>query len=282
LFWFVTVLFDLCGPDSHHSGVNDERTTMRTFHSVLLSALLLVGFSHAAGDSSYSTGSDPQGQSLFLMPTAFTPPRGATSIRVISFALPSLSFSPLASTSVTGGVLLPFPNKFFFAGFKQRLLDFNEGRTAIAATGTVIKPSGSDIGGNDIVWGGSGVVSARLPIAESHDGLGLHGMLGYYHATVTETNEDVTPALKEEKEYNYLTWGIGGELRTGKRFKLIGEYVYGDPRNPRENGGGAFTPGLRYHKTNYSFDAALLITSVEEDDSRTTFLVPLITFGYRF
>ncbi len=212
-------------------------------------------------------GVDPSGQTLVLMPTAFTPPAGTWSFKDFELLFLTLSYSPTASTSVSVGAIFPInPSQFelFTFGVKQQLFAAPDGQSAVAVDADLITPTGENVDGNYSVW-----TATLIGSLESQGMIGVHGAVG------------MMGSFNAEADGNVLTLALGTDFRLTPHAKFIAEYLRGSVTNV-DGSVSAINVGFRIHGERLSADICGVRPIVEDQDFNGLFLYPLINIGYRF
>lgn len=212
-------------------------------------------------------GVDPSGQTLVLMPTAFTPPAGTWSFKDFELLFLTLGYSPTSSTSVSVGAFFPInPSQFelFTFGIKQQLFAAPDGQSAVAVDADLITPTGENVDGDASIW-----TATLIGSLESQGMIGVHGAIG------------MMGSFKSEADGNVLTLALGTDFRLTPHAKFIAEYLRGSVTNV-DGSVSAINVGFRIHGERLSADICGVRPIVEDQDFDGLFLYPLINIGYRF
>ena len=212
-------------------------------------------------------GVDPSGQTLVLMPTAFTPPAGTWSFKDFELFFLTLGYSPTASTSVSVGAFFPVnPSQFelFTFGVKQQLFASPDGQSAVAVDADIITPTGENFDGDVSIW-----TASLIGSLESQGVIGVHGAIG------------MIGPFRSEADGNVLTLALGTDFRITPHAKFIAEYLRGSVTNV-DGSVSVINVGFRIHGERLSADICGVHPIVEGKDLNGLFLYPLINIGYRF
>jgi hypothetical protein len=229
--------------------------------------------------------SDPSGQALFFLPTAFTPPKGSLVFRDFELLFLTFGFSPTSTTSISGGAMFPITDEFnaFTFGVKQGLWAAPDGRMAMAITGNITKPVGADFDDESALLLNSNLMfSARLPNRMHKDALGFHVGLGYAGVLVENEHYDFNTGETSTHTdwYDNLSVGGGFEARLTPNAKFILEYLSAFPlEDGTDENLGVLTFGFRLHGSRLSADIAGFRPIGE--DFGDLILLPLLVVSYR-
>jgi hypothetical protein len=228
---------------------------------------------------------DPEGEALFLVPTAFTPPKNSGSFRDAELLLLNVGFAPTASTSLTGGFLFPVTSEMqmLTGAIKQRLFLSDSGNAALAVSGSITKPYGDFSTKTRLRYEAAAIFSlrSRTTVGNFQDGVGLHAALGYVWEKQRGEYLGYPSRYASDLWRNQVSFGCGAEIRLTRHVKLIGEFTNVQPLFfDSDEIKGLINFGLRLHGAKLAADLAG-IRPVTDEDLGNFFAFPLITISYR-
>lgn len=217
---------------------------------------------------------DPTDQALFFLPTGFMPPKGSFTFRDFELLFLTGSYSPTATTSLTGGFLFPISPELqlLTVGLKQQLFSMADPQLALAITGTFAKPLNEFLDNQTFV-NSNLVFSWRqaVPGAGLTDAVGAHVALGYLGIVDGD----------DSGWDNQFSLGLGAEGRFTAHAKFIIEYLNAAPFTDESDfDGGLLTLGIRLHGSRLSADIAGMRPLT--DKSGDLIFLPLLIITYRF
>jgi hypothetical protein len=216
-------------------------------------------------NSSARKDPDPHGQTLVLMPTAFTAPEGSWTFKDFELLFLTLSYAPTASTSVSFGALFPISTsvQLFTFGVKQQLFLAPDGTAAVAVDGNLILPS-VDGENSESLWDLSLIGSVK-PTEE----VGLHASLG------------TTGLLSGDNTDNLVTLALGMDARMTPNAKFIVEFYRTGLSVVGDENVDFINIGFRLHGERLSVDICGTRPLVSGDTGDLLFY-PVLNVGYRF
>jgi hypothetical protein len=238
---------------------------------------------------------DPAGDGLFFLPTAFTPPKGAVDVKGFEVLYLSLGYAPTASTSLSAGTVMGW---FWTAGVKQQIWRDADARTAIALSGGVstFSPLVGSFDPLEFQALASATVSRRFPRGWFRDALGIHATAGFWGSGFRDYR--YSGGVEDGWSYRWTNnplFGAGIEARLAPQWKLLAEYASPDYPAGRafffdlasdnaESSTGFLNAGVRYHNRQVSVDAAVIATAAAYSDEErpSAVFLPLLILGYRF
>jgi hypothetical protein len=237
---------------------------------------------------------DPAGDGLLYLPTAFTPPKGASKVRSFELFYFSLGHAPTASTSLSVGTLLGF---FWTAAVKQRIWRDADEKTAVALSGGVSKFVTNWEYSDPLEWQAlaSATVSRRFPRGWFRDALGVHATAGFWGSSHRDYR--YSGGMENGWDYRWTKeplFGAGIEARLATDWKVLAEYANADYPVGRTffidfaspnavSRTGYLNAGLRYHNRQVSVDAAVIATALGYPGERAAAVfLPLLILGYQF
>jgi hypothetical protein len=211
---------------------------------------------------------DPSDQALFFLPTAFTPPARSFTFRDFELFFLTLGYSSTDATSFTGGFLFPISSEVqvLTFGFKQRVIQSQDGLGALAVTGNFTKPI-VDGSGSALLINTNLVAGKRTA-----GGAGVHAALGYLGAQT------------DDGDWNgAFSFGFGAEGRLTPHVKALAEFVSAVPAGKDfDINGGLLTLGIRLHGDRLAADIAGTRPMIKGESAEGLLFWPLLVVSYRY